>query len=496
MPPMTILPPPRPLLLRLLALLLLSHLSLPARAQECSASVPCADNLCCSKWGWCGSTDEYCGAECQSGPCTGSGSGSDVECGAGNGGSVCPDGLCCSEWGWCGSTDSHCGSGCQSQCSGTPSPSPDPPPSGSPSPPPPTSDPPPTGTPPPSGLNRMAYFVNWAGMDPSAVPAASLTHVFYAFASVDATTYEVVPSDRAVDVDQGLYLSFNSALKTANPSLKTLLSIGGYSAGTNVFVNAASSESSRSAFIQSAISLARTYNFDGLDLDWEYPTGQASLFSALLTDFRAAIESEAGSSGKQKLLLSAAVSCYEPTINDAYEVPTLDKTLDFVNVMTYDIHGSWELKTGMQTALEDPSNPQLSLKGAMAAWITRGLSPSKAMLGLAMYGRTWTLASTSDTGVGAAATGAGQAGPISQEPGILFYEEIEPLVTTGGYTATLDTPSSSMYAVNGDQWVGYDDPSTITTKVNYAKAEGFGGWFFWALSQDANDALVNAAAAA
>ncbi|CAI5495021.1 unnamed protein product [Closterium sp. Naga37s-1] len=318
----------------------------------------------------------------------------------------------------------------------------------------------------------MAYFVNWAGMDPSVIPAATLTHVFYAFASIDPTTYQVVPSNPAVDVTEGLYLRFNSALKDTNPAIKTLLSIGGYSAGTTTFVNAASSPSSRSAFIQSAIALARSYNFDGLDIDWEFPTGNAALFSALLTDFRAAIESEAASSGNPQLLLSAAVSAYEPTIDESYDVPTINNALDFVNVMTYDLHGSWELITGMHTALEDLSNPQLSLKGAMAAWVSK-----QALITLFLGLHIPSL-------------------PHQQEAGVLFYREIDQLVTTGGYTATLDAPTSSMYAVNGDQWVGYDDPSTITTKVQFAKTQGYGGWFFWALSQDANDALLNAAAAA
>ncbi|UJR08619.1 hypothetical protein I4U23_012878 [Adineta vaga] len=29
----------------------------------------CPPNECCSKWGYCGKTDEYCGINCQSGPC-------------------------------------------------------------------------------------------------------------------------------------------------------------------------------------------------------------------------------------------------------------------------------------------------------------------------------------------------------------------------------------------------------------------------------------------
>ncbi|KAK8270272.1 hypothetical protein V6Z12_D11G184200 [Gossypium hirsutum] len=39
-------------------------------------------------------------------------------CGRQAGGALCPNGLCCSQFGMCGSTSDYCGSGCQSQCSG------------------------------------------------------------------------------------------------------------------------------------------------------------------------------------------------------------------------------------------------------------------------------------------------------------------------------------------------------------------------------------------
>ncbi|QHO48856.1 Endochitinase [Arachis hypogaea] len=54
----------------------------------------------------------------------------DEQCGRQANGALCPNSLCCSQWGWCGTTDPYCGSGCQSQCKGsTPSnPSPPPPP--------------------------------------------------------------------------------------------------------------------------------------------------------------------------------------------------------------------------------------------------------------------------------------------------------------------------------------------------------------------------------
>ncbi|VAI81687.1 unnamed protein product [Triticum turgidum subsp. durum] len=40
------------------------------------------------------------------------------QCGSQAGGATCPNCLCCSRFGWCGSTSDYCGDGCQSQCSG------------------------------------------------------------------------------------------------------------------------------------------------------------------------------------------------------------------------------------------------------------------------------------------------------------------------------------------------------------------------------------------
>ncbi|KAL6899373.1 hypothetical protein ACP4OV_006031 [Aristida adscensionis] len=62
-------PPPPPQLLvaagaALLPLLLLL-LATPATAQSCG----CAASQCCSRYGYCGNGDAYCGTGCQSGPC-------------------------------------------------------------------------------------------------------------------------------------------------------------------------------------------------------------------------------------------------------------------------------------------------------------------------------------------------------------------------------------------------------------------------------------------
>lgn len=91
----------------------------------------CPSGQCCSQYGWCGTTTDYCGTGCQSafGTCAGGtapppppsggnggtsgGTSPDETCGGSNG-YTCPSGQCCSQWGWCGTTTDYCGAGCQS----------------------------------------------------------------------------------------------------------------------------------------------------------------------------------------------------------------------------------------------------------------------------------------------------------------------------------------------------------------------------------------------
>lgn len=60
----------------------------------------------------------------------------------------------------------------------------------------------------------------------------------------------------------------------------------------------------------------------------------------------------------------------------------------------------------------------------MQLWLQRGTPANKLILGMPTYGRSFTLASPSDTGVGAPATGPGTPGPFTNQGGLLAYYEV------------------------------------------------------------------------
>lgn len=113
------------------------------------------------------------------------------------------------------------------------------------------------------------------------------------------------------------------------------------------------------------------------------------------------------------------------------------------------------------------------------------INPSKVVLGLGFYGRSFTLKDPSCNTPFCPFSGGGNPGDCTQTSGILSNAEIQRLITANDITPILESVAGVKYmSWDSNQWVSYDDEDTYTLKRNFANGLGLGGTMAWALDLD------------
>lgn len=98
------------------------------------------------------------------------------------------------------------------------------------------------------------------------------THVLYSFALLDKSTFKIAIKDHLVDIDNQGY-SKSVALKTQNPQLKVMISLGGWTGandGSKKYAALIANDSNIDTFVSSVVDFLQLHHFDGLDLDYDY----------------------------------------------------------------------------------------------------------------------------------------------------------------------------------------------------------------------------------
>lgn len=288
----------------------------------------------------------------------------------------------------------------------------------------------------------VAYVTSWSDVMPD---ATTMTHINYAFGHVNDTFngVRINNPDRLVQI---------VSLKSVNPDLNVMLSIGGWGSGR--FSEMASDSLNRKAFADDCLRIVEEYGLDGIDIDWEYPTSDAAGISAspedrdnfnlLMKDLRTVL-------GEDRLLTLAS-SAYAEYI----DFHSCVKYLDFVNVMTYDMANA----PFHHAALYESENTKGTCVGAIAAHIDAGVPVSKLVLGVPFYGRGGT-----------------------SMPKFMDYKDIR---EENGMVQMWDEKAQAPYLADkdGNLVLGYDTPVSLELKCKYIKENDLLGVMYWEYAGD------------
>ncbi|KAH8680171.1 family 18 glycosyl hydrolase [Ilyonectria robusta] len=425
----------------------------------CSETQECVLG-CCSDAGFCGFGPNYCGDSCIS-SCDAA-----AECGqyAATPGTKCPLNVCCSQSGLCGTTKEFCGEGCQSGCE----------------------EPEMPRCRPAAAQKRIGYYESWTMnrkcnvWEPFMIDATKWTHLNYAFALIDESTYEIGQMN---SFDTKLYGKLTD-LKFKNPTLKVYISVGGWSAGGAAFSAMASTKVNRAAFIQSTTKFIKTYVFDGVDISWQYPAAKdrggekadSENFVTFLSELRDALGDNYG-------LTVTLPSSY--WYLKGFDIARMEQHVDWFNLMSHDMHGKWDGKNEFVPPVIQAHANVTEIKESLNLLWRNGINPNKVVLGLGFYGRSFTLKDTTCAEPGCPFSGGGDPGECTETAGILSFHEIRDIMKEKNLKPLLDEEAAVKYiSWDGDQWVSYDDSQTFGMKLDYAKSRCLGGSAVWALDLD------------
>lgn len=329
------------------------------------------------------------------------------------------------------------------------------------------------------------------------IEAQKLTAVNFAFGRIDANGEVVLQHD-----EDAAFLARLVALKARNPDLAILLSIGGW--GLDGFSDAALSDASRARFADSAARLVAQHHLDGVDIDWEYPTlaGPGIVhrpedkrnFTLLLEAVRTRFDALARERPRQRgndYLITAALADREFVAG--VELRRVGQLLDWINLMTYDFHGSLTATTGHHSALARSATSaadERTVEAAVKQFIEAGVPRAKLLVGLPFYGKGFREVRADGPGLNRHGLDQPFGGRVPFYP----WSQLAGMIDRDGYVRYWDARASEPYLWNEAkrEFVSYDDAQSLALKADYVRAQHLGGMMYWEQANDPDGVLFAA----
>lgn len=323
--------------------------------------------------------------------------------------------------------------------------------------------------------------------------------VYYAFATINADgTCQLVDSSYVHEVNE---------LKANNTRIIVSLN-GAVSDGQINFYNITRDETLLATLIDNVCDMVEKYNFDGVDIDWEYnsnyPT-EKTYYTKLVTGLYNELASRQDDGGTPYMLTAAIPGTSWGTSTNRYDYEVLNTYLDYINVMSYDLNEP--NYTTHLSPLYTPSSANsysFSLDYAVSRFESLGFPAEKLILGCAGYGKLYKITGTINSS--ATYVGLGLSGTLTQyantvgsyASGTLFGNAIITLKNTGNfkeyhnYNNSGKFVGSYLYSESESLFVTYDSLFALEEKYKYAANLEGTGLMCWSYTENTDDSFITA----
>ncbi len=150
--------------------------------------------------------------------------------------------------------------------------------------------------------------------------------------------------------------------------------------------------------------------------------------------------------------------------------------------------GPWDADVAGLGPYIKPHTDLQDIDAALNVLYDAGLNPLQLNLGIANYGRGFTVSDRNCMTVGCQFSGPSKPGSCTHIDGVLSSCEINRIVAANKLTPSMISSESGVKQITfDDQWIGYDDNETLALKLELANKRCLGGTALWAVDYDICD---------
>ena len=300
-----------------------------------------------------------------------------------------------------------------------------------------------------------------------------LTHIIFSFCHLKGNLLSV---SNASDSN---IIRHMVALKSGNPRLKVILSLGGWG-GCKTCSDVFSTRKGRRDFVRSVKEVTAYFHTDGIDLDWEYPAltnvpgypfspDDRGHFTSLIRRLRKKLDPAAE--------ISFAAGGFSKYLEQSIDWKKVAPRVNYVNIMSYDLVSGYDTVTGHQTPLYSTPQQVESTDHAVRFLDSVGVPAAKLAIGLAFYARIFENVDSVNNGL---------YRPCRFRNGVPYKNQSLVLSPDSGFVYHWDPVAQAPYMYNAAQrlFVTFDDSVSVRLKTKYALDHHLGGVMFWQLPED------------